>query len=97
MNSTDYPFHYEIRFKLLAFVNENKTTNQSFVKVFKKDTPLKNRKSAFEEFNEYVSFIEKVGRLQNDDNGNQWISQPSFVNEILSKILTQIFQFFLNR
>lgn len=40
MNTTAYPFHYEIRFKLLVFDNQNNTRNQSFVKVFKDKTPL---------------------------------------------------------
>lgn len=55
------------------------------MKVFKDKEPLENRKSAFEEFDEYVSFIEKVSRLKKDDKGNLWIDQPMFINEILNQ------------
>ena len=80
-----YPFHYEVRVKLLAFDKENNVRNESFIKKFDDKTPLENRANAFEEFNEYLSFLEQIGRLKKSNQGNFVIIQPSFINEILDK------------
>ncbi|HOZ81522.1 MAG TPA: ATP-binding protein [Bacteroidia bacterium] len=80
-----YPFHYEVRVKLLAFDKKNNVRNESFIKKFDDKTPLENRANAFEEFNEYLSFLEQIGRLKKSNQGNFVITQPSFINEILDK------------
>lgn len=80
-----YPFHYEVRVKLLAFDRNNNVRNESFTKMFEDNTPLENRKVAFDEFNEYLSFILQIGRLKKNKIGNFYITQPSFVSEILNK------------
>lgn len=81
----NYPFHYEIRVKLLAFDKNNNVRNESFTKIFDDKSPLENRANAFEEFNEYLSFLEQIGRLKENKQRNFVIIQPSFINEILDK------------
>jgi len=83
--SKKFPFHYEVRFKLLAFDEDNNVRNESFTKVFNEDAPLINRSKAFEEFNEYLTFLESRGGLHKDDKGNYSITQPSFVSEIVNR------------
>jgi hypothetical protein len=83
--SNQYPFHYEVRFKFLAFDKDNNVRNETFIKEFKDNQPLENRKSAFEVFKEYLSFLEQKNRLENDKEGNFYITQPSFISEILDK------------
>ncbi len=83
--SVKYPFRYEVRFKLLAFDKNNNVRNEIFTKVFDDKTPLENRTNAFEEFSEYLSFLEQVERLKKDKQGNFHIVQPSFISEILNK------------
>lgn len=80
-----YPFHYEVRVKLLAFDNNNNVRNESFTKIFNDKTPLENRENAFEEFNEYLTFLEQFDRLKKNKLGNFVISQPSFITEILNR------------
>ncbi len=80
-----YPFHYEVRVKLLAFDKNNNVRNESFTKIFNDKTPLENRANAFEEFNEYLSFLEQIKRLKKDHQGNYLIIQPTFISEILNK------------
>jgi len=79
----NYPFHYEIRAKLLAFDKDNNVRNESFVKIFNDKVPLENRTNAFDEFNEYLSYVED--RLEKDKYGNIWIKQPFFISEFLDK------------
>lgn len=81
----NYPFHYEVRVKLLAFDKDNNVRNESFTKVFNDKTPLENRALAFEEFNEYLSFLEQIKRLKKNSQGNFQIIQPTFISEILDK------------
>lgn len=80
-----YPFHYEVRFKLLAFDKNNNVRNETFIKKFDDKTPLENRANAFEEFNEYLSFLEQIKRLKKNNQGNFQIFQPTFISEILDK------------
>ncbi len=82
--SNKYPFHYEVRFKLLAFDSDNNVRIESFTKVFDYKNPLENRKSAFEEFNEYLSFIE-TDRLRRNKQGNYYMIQPSCISEKLKQ------------
>jgi len=82
--SKQYPFHYEVRFKLLAIDENNKVENRSHVKVFDDELPLENRKKAFEEFDEYLAFLKLNGRLAKDNQGNFYITQPEFISEILN-------------
>lgn len=79
------PFHYEIRVKLLAFDKNNNVRNESFRKVFNNEKLLKNRINAFEEFNEYLSFLKQLNRLEKNMKGNYLIVQPSFISEILNR------------
>lgn len=81
----NYPFHYEVRFKLLAFDKDNNVRNESFTKIFNDKSPLESRANAFEEFNEYLSFLEQIKRLEKNNQGNFVIIQPSFINEILDR------------
>ena len=83
--SNSYPFHYEVRVKLLAFDSHNNVRHESFTKEFSDTTPLENRKRAFEEFSEYLSFLEQTKRVEKNKQGNYYISQPSFVSEIQQK------------
>jgi len=78
-----FPFHYEVRVKLLAFDKANNVRNESFTRVFKDSTPLENRKNAFDDFTEYISDLESLNRLRRDKKGNFVISQPIFISEIL--------------
>ena len=81
----NYPFHYEVRFKLLAFDNNNNVRNESLTKIFNDKSPLINRADAFEEFNEYLSFLVQINRLKKDSVGNFLITQPTFISEIINK------------
>lgn len=81
----NYPFHYEVRVKLLAFDKDNNVRNESFTKVFNDKTPLENRAHVFEVFNEYLSFLEQIKRLKKNSQGNFQIIQPTFISEILDK------------
>lgn len=81
----NYPFHYEVRVKLLAFDKNNNVRNESFTKKFDDKTPLENRANAFEEFNEYLSFLEQIKRLKKNSQGNFQIIQPTFISELLEK------------
>lgn len=83
--SNRYPFHYEVRVKLLAFDKSNNVRNESFTKIFNDEQPLNNRSNAFEEFREYLSFLDQTDRIETDKQGNFTIIQPSFVAEILEK------------
>ena len=73
-----YPFHYEVRVKLLAFDKNNNVRNEIFTKIFDDKIPLENRANAFEEFNEYLSFLEQIKRLKKNNQGNFQIIQPAF-------------------
>lgn len=81
----NYPFHYEVRVKLLAFDKNNNVRNESFTKIFNDKTPLENRANAFEEFNEYLSFLEQLKRLIKNSQGNFQIIQPTFISVLLDK------------
>lgn len=78
-----YPFHYEVRVKLLAFDKDNNVRNESFTKVFNDRKPLENRANAFDEFTEYLSYIKD--RLEKDKYGNYWIKQPFFITTFLDE------------
>lgn len=80
-----YPFHYEVRLKLLAFDKDNNVRNESFTKTFDDKAPLINRANAFEEFNEYLSFLDQTKRLKKNSQGNFQIIQPTFISELLDK------------
>ena len=80
------PFHYEIRVKLLAFDKNNNVRNESFRKVFNNEKLIKNRINAFEEFNEYLSFLKQLNRLEKNMKGNYLIVQPYFISEILNRV-----------
>ena len=79
----NYPFHYEVRFKLLAFDENNNVRNQVFTKKFDKKAPLENRSDAFKEFDEYLSFLETNEKLKTDGQGNFQIIQPTFIADQL--------------
>lgn len=83
--TNNYPFHYEVRVKLLAFDKDNNIRNESFTKIFDNKTPLENRVNAFEEFNEYLSFLGQIKRLKKNSEGNYQIIQPTFISELLDK------------
>ena len=79
----NYPFHYEVRFKLLAFDENNNVRNQVFTKKFDKKSPLENRFDAFKEFDEYLSFLITNDKLEKDNQGNFQIIQPTFIADQL--------------
>lgn len=81
----NYPFHYEVRVKLLAFDKDNNVRNESFTKIFDDKTPVENRANAFEEFNEYLSYLEQLKRLKKNSQGNFQITQPTFISELVDK------------
>lgn len=78
-----YPFHYEVRFKFLAFDSKNNVRNESFTKIIKDSSPLINRNNAFQIFEEYLAFLEQQKRLKKNKQGNYLITQPSFITEVL--------------
>jgi len=56
----NYPFYYEVRFRLIAYDSENNIKHESFIKKCEKDTPLEARKEAFEEFNELSIILDRI-------------------------------------
>lgn len=78
----NYPFHYEVRFKLFAFDNQNNLRIESSSTVFKDKNPLENRQDAFEAFDFYLSFPAQYNRLEKNQKGNFVITQP-FVPDLI--------------
>lgn len=75
---TSPPFHYEVRFKLLAITDENELIPQFVNRIFKDDEPIVNRNKAFEAFEEFLSY--KENQLSKE-NGNYKINQPIFIEK----------------
>ena len=74
-----YPFHYEVRFKFLAFDEFNNFNFQSHSQEIEESNPLIAREKAFSEFEEYLSYIEQRGSIRKNSRGNYEITQPSFI------------------
>ena len=79
------PFHYEVRFRLLAFDIENNFNIQSHAIKCENKDPLKARNKAFEIFDEYLTFPIQNGRVRKNTRGNYEIIRPTFVKEHLKQ------------
>ncbi len=90
----NYPFHYEVRFRLLAFDSENKVKTESYIKKCNNHSdPLTNRKEAFAEFDEYLSYLKQGNRVIKIKS-NFSISQPADVSELVNRTHTDRLQRF---
>lgn len=84
--SNKYPFHYEVRLKLLAFDTDNNFDIQSHVVKCDDENPLTARNRAFEIFDDYLSFPIQNGRIKKNIRGNYEIVKPSFVSKIFKQL-----------
>ncbi len=82
--NNNYPFHYELRFRLLAIDENNNVKVESKNIKFDDKTPIENRANAFKEFNLWLSYIQK--RLKKNRQGNFQIIQPFSSSALLEKI-----------
>lgn len=73
-----YPFHYEVRFKLLVIDSKNNVRIESFTDIFTDENPLENRNKAFEAFNNYVSIFESNKCVFKNKQGNYVFSKPLY-------------------
>ena len=69
------PFHYEVRFRLLAYKDNNNIEIQSSEKKFESQNYLEAREEAFCDFQEYL-FFKKSNNLLNEVDGNDRIINP---------------------
>jgi hypothetical protein len=84
--SNCYPFHYEVRFRLISQDADNNFKIQSYVKKCMDKNPLIARKKAFEIFNDYLSYPYQAGRIDKNKRGNYKIIKPTFVKEYLQRV-----------
>ena len=80
----NYPFHYEVRFSLLAINEDKSTKRQKHKVVIKESDALESRLRAFEEFNEFVNFLRSQDRIVKDSWGNDSI-KPHEVSDKIFK------------
>ena len=73
------PFYYIVSFHFLAQDENKELLHQNWRKEFQNEDPLIARQEAFEEFEEYRSFLELNGKLKKDAYGNYQINSPSGV------------------
>ena len=64
------PFHYEVRFRLIAYDSDNNYSFPSYTKKCINSNPLKVRIEAFEIFDEYLIFPDQKDRLKINKRGN---------------------------
>ena len=79
--SSNYPFHYKVVFRYIVYSKDNQITNKIVERVFEGDAPLINRKKAFAEVEEYLSYLKENNRVITNDQGNFEIVQPNFLVE----------------
>jgi len=75
----NYPFHYEVRCKILAFDKNNSVSNKIFKREFRDADPLEGRENAFREFEGIISDLEFNRRIAMNRSGNYYIVQPDFI------------------
>jgi hypothetical protein len=91
----NYPFHYEVRCKILAFDKNNNVSNKIFKREFRDADPLEGRKNAFREFDDIISDLEFNSRIAMNSSGNYYIVQPDFIkNRIIDTRNSEITQDF---
>lgn len=78
-----FPFHYEVRYRLSVYDNENKVRHELFTKVYSDDNPLNARMKAFTDVGDYVSLLEREKRISVDSLGNYYIVQPTSITNII--------------
>jgi len=61
---SNYPFYYKVKFHLLTRDQENNLEFQNDYREFSNSDPLKAREEAFEEFEEYLSYLEENKKLK---------------------------------
>jgi hypothetical protein len=84
------PFHYEVRFKLFSF-SDNEILPQFATSKFGDDNPILSRNKAFEAFEEYLLYKKEYLTVI---DFNPRIKQPVFINkEILKGIKQQLSDF----
>ena len=76
-----YPFHYKVLFKYIAYTPENEVINKAIETIFSDDDPLTNRSKAFDDVEEYLSYLKEHGRVAVNKRGNITITQPEIKKE----------------
>lgn len=58
------PFHYQIRFNLLAYIPPDDIRQQVYKKEYTDPNPVVARNNAFEAFGEYISYLMDHNRIR---------------------------------
>ena len=84
--TANYPFHYKVLFKYIAYTPENEVINRTIETVFKDDDPLTNRAKAFEDVEEYLSYLKEHNGVAINNQGNYTIAQPTMIRERIGEL-----------
>lgn len=84
--TANYPFHYKVLFKYIAYTPANEVINRTIETVFKDDDPLTNRAKAFADVEEYLSYLKEHNGVAINNQGNYTIAQPSMIREKIGEL-----------
>ncbi len=82
MKETNFPFYYEIRFRVLKYEDNDNIENETFKREFKNANPLLAREEAFNEFKEYLSYIPSERIVK--ENSNIKIIKPISIKNLVN-------------